>query len=754
VEWLKFLLLLPVPLAAAPSLALSLQLDLTGLLNPQFTTDSQDNIIVAGMVTDCSRPVVHPISGCGGYWIGKLDPTGTTTLFATYLGDPFVMGQMRGSSLTAVRADGAGNIVLLSAATRNVLPAVNAMQPAVRGDANLHLLKLSADGSTILYATYLGGTGRDFGLSLAVDAAGAAYINVISQSGDFPTAPPNPNNVGVGPNLIAKISADGQRLVYVSPFIPKYEGGSLSVDASGSAQLSTISEIVKFSSDGSSVQHIPLPQWPGAGIPLGFVTGDGGHWVTGTVADNVLPVTANAFEASDMKNPYLRVEQGQVNAAAQPVTGFAMNAFAVDPVERFRIYAATTTGLFKSEDNGWIWDQVYPLGVQSAGVQSVLVDPFDQNTLYIGRSINSGVSGGLLFRSTDRGQTWAPFAQDLLTQFGYYGTALIADPNTRGKLYAVGGPFFHSEDGGQTWGGGWNGGWGAPLPPQITDGSGQLSNKAVAAVVDGSVAGRVYVLSDQSCIGFCGDHYTLSRSDDGGVTWSFLNYSFTPLVDPSTGDVFAANLPKGQITVFRAGNFGAPELLDSPGNVISMAFDPENPGTVYVSLDTGGIFRSSDGGRSFQYVATLPTPGAIAIGDGGVIHATQNAHVNDGFGFKFDASGNIVYGTYFGGGQTLVKAAAVAPNGHLFIAGSTGPGLPLANAIQPEIGGGTDGFLAELDSSGTLVSSTYLGGPDNDEIDSITVLADGSVFAVGTVVSPIVNQGPYVQKTILWRVAP
>jgi hypothetical protein len=746
---LRFLLLLPVPLAAAPSLALSLQLDLTGLLNPQITADGQDNIIVAGMVTDCSRPVVHPISSCGGYWIAKMDPTGTTTLFATYLGDPFVMGQVRGSSLTAVRADAAGNIVLLSSATQNALPVVNAMQPAVRGNTNLHLLKLSADGSTILYATYLGGSGRDFGLSMAVDAAGAAYINVITQSVDFPAAPPNPPGAGVGPNLIAKISPDGQRLVYVSPFMPQYEGGSLSVDASGSAQLSTISEIIEFSPDGSSVQHIPLPQWPGAGIPLGFVTGDGGHWVAGTVSDNALPVTANAFESSNMRVPYLRIEQGNVNAAAQPVTGYAVNAFAVDPVERFRIYAATTTGLFKSEDNGWIWDQVYSLGVQS-----VVVDPFDQNTLYIARPINSGVPGALLLRSTDRGQTWAPFAQDLLGQIGSYPISLAADPNTPGKLYIVGGPVYHSEDGGQTWSGGWNGGWGAPLPPQIPDGSGELSNKAVSATVDGSVAGRVYVLSDQSCIGFCGDHYSLSRSDDGGVTWAILNYSFIPQVDPSTGDVYAPNVPAGQITVFRAGNFDAPELLSSPGNIVSMAFDPENPGTLYVSLDTGGIFRSSDGGNSFQYLVTLPTTGTLAIGDGGVIHATQNAHSNDGFAFKFDASGNIAYGTYFGGGQTFVKAAAVAPNGHLFIAGTTGPGLPLANAIQPVLGGGTDGFLAELDASGALVSSTYLGGPDNDEIDSITVLADGSVFAVGSVVSPGVSQGLTIQKTILWRIAP
>ena len=44
-------------------------------------------------------------------------------------------------------------------------------------------------------------------------------------------------------------------------------------------------------------------------------------------------------------------------------------------------------------------------------------------------------------------------------------------------------------------------------------------------------------------------------------------------------------------------------LLNSPGRIISIAFDPQNPGTLYVSLDNGDIFGSGDGGRTFQYLA-------------------------------------------------------------------------------------------------------------------------------------------------------
>jgi hypothetical protein len=102
-----------------------------------------------------------------------------------------------------------------------------------------------------------------------------------------------------------------------------------------------------------------------------------------------------------------------------------------------------------------------------------------------------------------------------------------------------------------------------------------------------------------------------------------------------------------------------------------------------------------------------------------------------------------------------VKSAAVAPNGHLFLAGSTGAGLPVANAIQADYGGSADAFLAEFDPAGALVSSTYLGGAGNEEIDSLQVLADGSILAVGTSapgpVVPLLFGSP---NAMLWRIAP
>ncbi len=46
--------------------------------------------------------------------------------------------------------------------------------------------KVSADGSTILYSTYLGGDGDDLGAGIAVDSHGDAFVAGITDSDNFP----------------------------------------------------------------------------------------------------------------------------------------------------------------------------------------------------------------------------------------------------------------------------------------------------------------------------------------------------------------------------------------------------------------------------------------------------------------------------------------------------------------------------------------------------------------------------------------
>ena len=114
------------------------------------------------------------------------------------------------------------------------------------GDA--FVSKLNSTGSALIYSSYLGGTGGDQGIGLAVDASGNAYVVGMTGSSDFPTTPgvfqttyaggscPGGN---CGDAFVSKLNPTGSALLYST-----YLGGSsndgcssIAVDASGNAYV-------------------------------------------------------------------------------------------------------------------------------------------------------------------------------------------------------------------------------------------------------------------------------------------------------------------------------------------------------------------------------------------------------------------------------------------------------------------------------------------------------------------------------------
>jgi hypothetical protein len=113
-----------------------------------------------------------------------------------------------------------------------------------QGGTDAFVTKLSADGGSLVYSTYLGGNDFDEGHGVAVDSSGHAYLTGWTQSTDFPTTPgaflivPNttldPTNA-----FVTKLSADGSSLDYST-----YLGGGnsdrgvgIAIDPSGHAYV-------------------------------------------------------------------------------------------------------------------------------------------------------------------------------------------------------------------------------------------------------------------------------------------------------------------------------------------------------------------------------------------------------------------------------------------------------------------------------------------------------------------------------------
>jgi len=154
-------------------------------------------------------------------------------------------------------------------------------------------------------------------------------------------------------------------------------------------------------------------------------------------------------------------------------------------------------------------------------------------------------------------------------------------------------------------------------------------------------------------------------------------------------------------------------------------------------------------------------PGGKRIIPGGYTQLAQNE-----FGFRLadydktrpliiDPTINLLYSTYLGGiheddSYDLVLDAA----GNTYIGGrSASQDFPVsANAYQltrQNIGTYTyDGFVMKFDASGSLLYSTFLGGSDNDAVNSLALDAAGNAYLIGTTSSnnfPVTSNA--LQKT-------
>ena len=152
----------------------------------------------------------------------------------------FYSSYFGGAGNEAARAlglDGSGNIYIAGYTTTSNLPVPrNAAQSAYGGQTanfmtgDAFVAKFSPSG-TLLYLTYLGGSGDDVASAIAVDAAGNAYITGYTNSGNFPVSngAAQGSNRGGGGNTIVtfgdafvtKIGPNGDKILYST-----YLGGS------------------------------------------------------------------------------------------------------------------------------------------------------------------------------------------------------------------------------------------------------------------------------------------------------------------------------------------------------------------------------------------------------------------------------------------------------------------------------------------------------------------------------------------------
>ncbi|MGC1905218.1 MAG: SBBP repeat-containing protein, partial [Candidatus Acidiferrum sp.] len=203
-----------------------------------IAADASENVYVIGTTTSTDFPTANafqpifpstqspenddPIS----VFITKINASGSALVFSTFLGGS---GPDVGFGIAV---DPSGNVYVTGRAGSRNFPTLNPLQSQRTdccgrpGVGSGFVTKLNSAGSALIYSTYLGGFGADWGTAIAADAAGNAYVTgttnspVIPGNGDFPTTPnalqPHLGGGDFGTNnaFVTKINPNGSALVF------------------------------------------------------------------------------------------------------------------------------------------------------------------------------------------------------------------------------------------------------------------------------------------------------------------------------------------------------------------------------------------------------------------------------------------------------------------------------------------------------------------------------------------------------------
>jgi hypothetical protein len=128
-----------------------------------------------------------------------------------------------------IAVDGAGNAYVTGWTLSTNFPTQNPYQTD-QPDWDIFVSKLSSAGNSLIYSSYLGGSNVDLSWDIAVDTGGNAYVTGGTHSLDFPTNNPYQNNQTGVDVFVSKLSSAGNSLIYST-----YLGGNGDEEGSGIA---------------------------------------------------------------------------------------------------------------------------------------------------------------------------------------------------------------------------------------------------------------------------------------------------------------------------------------------------------------------------------------------------------------------------------------------------------------------------------------------------------------------------------------
>ncbi|MFX0092147.1 MAG: SBBP repeat-containing protein [Candidatus Hodarchaeota archaeon] len=174
--------------------------------------DAANNIYVCGETSSTSFPTFNAYQSVYGgnidAFVTKLNSSGSGLMFSTYFGGNDT------EAANDIVVDNMGNSYVGGYTYSSDFPIQNAYQNTLRGWSDAFLTKFNTSGTNLIFSTYIGGSDSDFGCDIVIDAGKDIYMTGSTVSLDFPTLNAYQTNLALWDAFVTKLNATGTSLVF------------------------------------------------------------------------------------------------------------------------------------------------------------------------------------------------------------------------------------------------------------------------------------------------------------------------------------------------------------------------------------------------------------------------------------------------------------------------------------------------------------------------------------------------------------
>jgi len=406
--------------------------------------DSGNEVTVTGSTSSSDFPTstgAYRTSNGGGItdaFVTRLNAAGTALVYSTYLGGS---GEDVGYG---VAVDAVGNAYVTGYTQSTNFPATAGVaQTANAGDYDAFVTALNPSGTVPVYSTLLGGSQQDYGVGIAVDTSGNAYVTGYTASSDYPhtSGVLQPAKRSGYDAIVTKLTSFGT--IAYSTFL----GGSaddyglaIAVDSAGNAYITGDTASTDFPKTSNAIQTTAtgifnafVTRLNATGAALGYSTYVGGSGFE-TGYGIALDLSGGAYVAGYTVSPDFPVTSGSAQATlAGGSDAFVLKVMSAPslplPATKVGTYNA---GLWKLDVNG---NGTFDSGTDRSfflGWAGATIVTGDWNG--DGRTKVGVYSNGYWFLDYDGNGVWDGGVKDKLVAWGWTGaTPIVGDWNGDGK---------------------------------------------------------------------------------------------------------------------------------------------------------------------------------------------------------------------------------------------------------------------------------------------------------------------------------